>query len=500
MRKVDFKETVHSWYMDNPVRMSGKNSESSLFKMLYNAYCRIVNNKKNFDSTVQDGLYAEDCSEMFVWYRDRYTRLGLEKGSRGQKRYVTGGKEGYSFHLLYCDDRQFKSYLLTDTPQSGNQDLFCFILHTAVAFLVPPKELDSVLQVLGFHPLHVRNIHHLAVYTVLTAAQKYGANVPESYNPFEEVKALYFNACDIIASGETMSADTFSFDDYLTKQIREKLFLKNGLTHKNFDAIVRNNVPALNMRHSMILNDFHKLAAVYTTILEDYPEEAEMYSFYQFVNQFCISVSPKKFREYMSSMIDNNQKHPTRQILILLWFYDYCFSFIDGIPLSDDTFEKIQKKLAVYNRSWADDAKAYYNNLIFDAHGFINNVKKRYGSNQFCGSDFLAVLNKKLMVRYGWGYLNKRLPFDHYYLSLSSMYIMEDDRFGDSARLKISFPLQEFADTCEEELITPYPLRVAIHILGQLKDVIKEETRKLSEKKAKEISPFPLDCRIYEQI
>lgn len=500
MKNVDLKEIVHLWYMGNPVRVSGKNSESVLFKMLYNAYCRIVNNGRNYDDTVQGCLYSEDCSEMFTWYRDRYTGLGLQKGGRGQKRYVTGSEEKYSFDLLYCDDRQFKSYLLTDTPQSGNQDLFCFILHTAVAFLVPTKELDSVLQVLGFHPLHVRNIHHLAIYTVLTTAQTYEGNMPEMYNPFDEVKTLYLKACEIVKSGKRISSDVIAFDDYLTRQIREELFLKKGLSYENFDSIVKNNVPALNMRHSMILNDFHKLAAVYTTIFEDYPEEAETYSFYQFVNRFCTSVSQKKFREYMSSMIDNNQKHPTRQIMILLWFYDYCFSFIDGIPLSDDIFEKIQKKLAIYNRSWAKEAEEYRCNLKFDAYGFINNVKNRYGSNQFCGSDFLAVLNKKLMARYGWGYLNKRLPFDYYYLSMSSMNIVEDARFGDVNRLKISFLRQDFTDICEDEAIAPYPLKVAIYLLEQLKAVIEEETGKLNKKKAKEISPFPLDCRIYEQI
>lgn len=504
MHVFDFKDTALQWYKSNPVCLSGKNSESKLFEMLYNAYCRMVNNGRDFQDTVQECTYTEDCSEMFTWYKDTYTKLGLKKGTQGQKRFVTGNEEEYTFNLLYSDDRQFQAYLLTDTPQSGSQDLLCFILHSAVAFLVSPKELDEVLQKLGFHPLHVRNVHHLAIYTVLTASQDDAYRIPEGYNPFDEVRALYFRACDILESGEHWSSDTFSFSDYLTKEIRQILFLNKELSYGNFDAIVRNNVSGLNRRHSLILDDFHKLSAVYTTIFEDYPEENQRHSFYQFVNRFCKPISPKKFRENMGSMIDNNQKHPTRQILILLWLFDYCFSFIDGIELSDDTFEKIQKKLRKYNSNWAADAKKHRTKLLFDAYGFIhsNDGRKgpRQGSCQFGGSDFFADLNNKLMLRYGWGRLNPRLPFDHYILSLCSVNIGADERFAGSSVLKIELPLQSYTDTCTGKYIAPYPLLVVMDVLEQVKAVIEEESGKLSKQKAKDISPFPLDCRIYEQI
>ena len=499
MQNWDFRTAVYPWYMGNPVRLSGSNAESCLFRMLYNGYCRIERNGRTFDDTCREGSYWEDCSRMFDWYQDRYTRLGLRKGTKGQKRYGTGDETTYAFDYLYCDSRQFQNYLLTDTPQGGNQDLFCFVLHTAVAFLVTPGELDQVLQKLGFHPLHVRNIHHLAVYTVLVSNQGH-KEIPPEYNPFGEVKTLYFKARGILDAGGSGVPEVYLYEDRLTREIRQTLFGERGLSRGNFEAVVQNNASALNMRHSLILDDFHRLSAVYTTVFEDHPEEEENHSFYQLVNQFCTPVSRKKFREYMGSMIDNNQKHPTRQVMILLWLYDYCFSFGEGIPLSDDTFEKIQKKLAKYNVDWAMEAKEYRSNLIFDTCGFINRVKKRHGSGQFIGSDFLTFINEKLLVQYGWGRLNERLPFDYYIIRLGSVSVTRDSRFSSENAVRIVFPSHACAGSYPADGTAPCPLVIITEILDQLKAIIGEESEKLSRRKAREVSPYPLDCRIYEQI
>ena len=287
MNNPKFREIAQIWYKNKPNVQHGKCSENPLFKMLYDSYCIIKPEDQPYAAFSYIGSndnYEKVCSDMFNWYTKRYqNELKLKKGGRGQKRYVTANMKEYSFDLLYCDDRQFKTYLLTETPQTGNQDLFCFVLHTAVAFMVNPTSLDKVLQDLGFHPLHVRNIHHLAIYTVLSDSQKKKKALPNDYNPFSEVKQLYKEAKEFLSLPTECSPATYTYDNKETKEIREWIFTNRGLSKENFFRVVKQNKPALNMRHSLIMDDFHKLSSVYSSILTDPEMDSFNYSFYQFI-------------------------------------------------------------------------------------------------------------------------------------------------------------------------------------------------------------------------
>ena len=176
----------------------------------------------------------------------------------------------------------------------------------SLAFMVNPTSLDKVLQDLGFHPLHVRNIHHLAIYTVLSDSQKKKKALPNDYNPFSEVKQLYKEAEEFLSLPTECSPATYTYDNKETKEIREWIFTNRGLSKENFFRVVKQNKPALNMRHSLIMDDFHKLSSVYSSILTDPEMDSFNYSFYQFINRFCNGISQKKFKEHMHSTIDKD--------------------------------------------------------------------------------------------------------------------------------------------------------------------------------------------------
>lgn len=495
------KELVQGWYLNNPARQSGKLADNALFRMLYNSFCRRNGIARTYADVVTEGAYAEACAQLFGWYQQRYARdFSMSTGTKGQKRTVDCQSKAYSFDLLYCDDRQFRNYLVTDIPQSGSQDLFSFVLHTAVAFLVPPGELDGVLQHLGFHPLHVKNIHHLAIYYVLLAAEN--RPLAEDYNPFAEVRALHEKAREILEKPMAAASEGYRYGRKETRLIRQALFLEKELRSHNFEDLVSCNKTDLNTRHSLILSDFHRLISVFLHIYDascdaddvEHPDREETgFSFYVFVEGFCKdNLTRKKYREQLTGMIDLQGKHPTRSVMILLWLYAFCFSFSRSIYVDRTTFRRITKQLALYDSRWADEAKAHLQGEMFDIFGFLTGAAGGSGGEVFRGSEFVAFINEILTQRYGWGPLNARIPFDYYILKL-----------GETAvRCDASVPVV----TCRKDRIAdirlrvdnvPDPLAAIVGIMVQLKAVIAERNARIGRA---DLSPCPLKCSLYEQI
>ena len=499
-------ELVLTWYMNNPERRSGKLADNALFRMLYNAFCRANGSTRTFADVVKEASYTEACDRLYAWYRERYkTGFHMPTGSKGQKRTVTGNGGKYTFDLLYGDDRQFRSYLVTDIPHSGSQDLFSFVLHTAVAFLVPPGELDMVLQYLGFHPLHVKNIHHLAIYYVLLAAEN--RPLAEDFNPFAQVRSLYEKGIAIMEDPEDKPAGGFLYGNRETRFIRQALFLEKELRSQSFENLVSVNKAALNTRHSLILSDFHKLAAVFMYIYDvnsddidnNYAQNVEeAFSFYAFVEAFCRdNLSRKKYREQLTGMIDLHGKHPTRNIMILLWLYAFCFSFTQSVYLDGIVFQRITKKLAGYDPAWAEEAKEYYREELFDVFGFLTGAAGRTVPAAFRGSEFVAFINEKLWQRYGWGPLNARIPFDYYILKLGELVICKDQRYSAALPPLVTHSQDRITDVRPRVVNVPDPLAAVVYILSQLKGVIEERYERIG---LVDQSPCPLKCGLYEQV
>ena len=507
MEHPQIQNMVSIWYLNNPVRHSGALKDNKLFKMLYDSHCHRQNNGRSFEDVIREGSYLDACTELFVWYEKQYAGLfRMDSGTQGQKRTVTRNTTEYTFDLLYCDDRQFKSYLLTDTPLSGSQDLFAFVLHTAVAFLVSPQALDEVLQHLGFHPLHVKNVHHLAICYVLLAAEN--RQIEADYNPFAQVKALYLQAIDILNREMHQTAEGYFYGNQSTLVIREELFLQRELRMANFAQLIERNSGELNMRHSKILEDFHRLICVFLHIFDAPASEADTveldgtsefdYSFYTFIAQYCKDgLSRKKYREQVTGMIDRNGKHPTRNLLILLWLYAHCFcclSDFQGVYIEPLAFNRILKQLKKWNSDWVKQAKAHYHNEYFDVFAFIMDSDRPTVSQDFHGADVIAAINERLLNRYGWGILNARLPFDYYILKLEKLVVHKDKAYCkihalyDGQRISISNPNIENV---------PLPLVAISQLFTQLK---AEIAKRSAFSNSANNSHCPLKCSLYEQL
>ena len=497
MGNLSVSELASSWYRDvQPIR-SGDPSHNELFKMLYNTYCRRNGINEEFSSLTD---YHKACTKLYNWYTNRYgTELNIPKGTKGQDRTDGPDDDAYTFDRLYCDDRQFRNYLETSLPQNSSQDLLAFVLHTAVAFLVPLGELDEVLQHLGFHPLHVKNIHHLSIAYVLLMADSHATDT--DFNPFAEVKALYFKALKILDAPNTPAENSYSYANLETWMIRDMLLLQKGLAKQNFESLVAQNRAALNMRHSMILSDFHRLSAVFIHIFdsnadpESFAFSEEAYSFYRFVVQFCKEdLSRKKFREHLTSMIDLKQKHPTRSVLILLWLYTYCFAFLPGIYIDENIHRRIIKQLKKVNTQWAEEANAYYRDELFDVYGFITNQPERRIPQTFRGSDFFTFINEKLLLRYGWGPLNDKLPFDHYIHDLKYLTLQLDHS---GYCIGADYDNCHLIGLAKDVDNVPFPLVAVTQIFESLTQL---HIQKAAQYKYEKLSPCPLKCGLYEQL
>lgn len=498
MGNLSVSELAEDWYRElQPIR-SGEPSHNKLFEMLYNAYRQRNGISEEFSDLTN---YHETCLKLYNWYTDRYsTKLNMLKGKKGQDRTVGPNDETYTFNRLYCDSRQFQNYLETDLPMSGSQDLLAFVLHTAVAFLVPLKELDKVLQCLGFHPLHVRNIHHISIaYVLLTIGSR---SMDVDFNPFTEVKSLYFKALKILDEPDVEINGSYSYLNQETGKIRDTLFLQGGLAEQKFEVLIAQNRTNINMRHSLILSDFHKLSAIFIYLFDSsaapksfkYPEES--YSFYCFVVQFCkTKLTRKKFRENLTSMIDMNQKHPTRSVLILLWLYAYCFSFLPNIIIEGRVYRNIVKQLKKVNKQWAEEVCDYYQDGAFDVYGFITNRIGRMVPQIFRGSDFLTFINDKLLSRYGWGVLNDRLPFDHYIYSLQHLTFQLD---CDGCCINGYYDNKDRLDGLIRNVDNvPFPLVAITQIFENLTQL---HIQKAARNKYVKLPSCPLKCDLYEQL
>lgn len=516
---LDIAALAQEWYQENHAKHDIRHRENDLFRMLYKAYCRRSGEEDRWESFSTEYDFRDACGRIYAWYKTTY-EIGFQMpaGKKGQKRVAAPG-EKYTFHRCYSDDRSFKLYLLNDQHHCITQALFSFVLHMAVAFLVPPDELDGVLQKLGFHPLHVKNIHHLAIYYVLLTASAPGGGLRE--NPFDQVRELYFRARKLLTEPGAPPEEAYRYADKLTRLIRRELFIEKGIGRENFETLVMLNRDSLNMRHSLLLKDFYILKAVFFNVFDaaDFSLEQELtagaeeqsYSFYAFVGRYCRKIQSRKtgggndfspdartgkklprdkFREWLGSMISVNGKHPTREVMILLWMFAYCFAFIPGIYMEPTPFERIKNQLEEADPSRKDTAQSFYDADVLDVYGLISGSGEARGMEEFRGDEMIDYINEKLRL-YGWRPLNRKFSFDYYILKLEMLTMRLDHSTGFGRCEEIRYQDAGLTGIPTEADNVPLPLVAISWIMHHLKAVHLLHP---------EASPVPLECGLYEQI
>lgn len=507
----DFSSIARTIYEHRNLKISYANTQRSLIKTLYAAYVRLAEQSAMplFIETEGDAINA--CDIIYEWYSDHYydkkkpQNRGISKNITFKNTYrsplstisvyrkVDGVQKRetkdlygtYYFNEPY-EKRQFEKYLVKPEMPKRNEDFLAFILHTAVAFFLKPEELNIVLKEYGFQQLHVRNIHHLAIYVTLSRYWK-PVGSPDLLdtakdNPFDYVRSLYDQA-RIVINEATPEVKLRVFPNDQTNWIREQLLKADALRHDNYLAVIKENAGSFTMRHKTILDDHHKFASLFRFIFDKpYLGVANIsdFSFYAFTNNFCCTHSEKKFREKIFDQIDKFGKHPTRELMICFWLYALCFAYTDGVGIEANVFDNIVKRLGQYNIEWADKINYYYDDGYLDVISYINNgkvEKKAY----FKGADIVELIDAKLRNHYKWGTLDSRNPFDFYIDQLKYLEFginSEGNPFnirykGETIRFRQPFPPT-----------VPCTIAVIFELFMQLK--VYDE--------------YPLACNIYEQI
>lgn len=482
----------------------------TLIKALYASLLRLKTGNPGMTAPeiATEGDAMNLCDELYEWYAARYVPGDRETQNRGISKNVSfkntyngplsqisvyrmeGGKQvrstknlygTYYFHEPY-EKRQFEKYLVRAKAPARNEDFLAFILHMAVAFLLETGELDAILKEYGFQPLHVRNIHHLAIYTTLSEYRK-GPNPREAENPFDQVKRLYDQARDVL-NGESGERKVFGQDH--TQWIRERLFLEGELKKSSYLSIIQNNTGSFTMRHRTILDDHHKFASVFRFLLTDSGEgdprksSGRDYSFYAFTDSFCCAHSEKKFREKLFDQIDKYGKHPTRELMICFWLYTLCFAYTDGVYVGDNALAGMVRKLGQYDRSWAAQIPQFCDCSYLNVSGFLSG-RRMPKKTVFRGADLVDFIRAKLRDHYHWGTLDSRNDFDYYIEQLKDLDFQLDfnDRPADIRfrGLRVAFD-------------GPFPDEVPGALV-----VVFEFFRQL-----KAYTEYPLECSMYEQI
>ena len=526
----NYEEIAQKWYKQRPTERSiGVFEDNLLFRVLYESYQRIIGGKDSFDLVVarskKDGIvsthpYTEACHSLFKFYVSTYGKdgFGLSSGDKGEKRTVFPNHTDteYTFDRLYSDRRQFERYFLS-VPRSQNQKLMlAFIMHTCVSFLVDARDLENLLKRYGYYQLHVRNIHHLAVFAVLANRKSYIENRKIRRNPFSDVKGLYARAIEIKQANQTTEATesnqtkqaieatekkNFFFSSFQTQRARQRLFEgENRINVENYSQYIFHNFTELNARHQHMLSDFHKLYAVYVdTLCED--EQTYDYSLYAFLNAFSRKISVKKFREQMTSFIDDQDKHPTRQLMIILWMYDYCFSCSkQKTEFSNSGIKRIEKRLTFYNPRWANLIKNYTIYSTPDSSKLnlsqIVHEGESFSPRDFDGEKLISNINSKLAT-YGLPPLSAKDPFDFYFMALRGFTIQHEDEI-----IKITHREKRVkktnTDTKNEVFVKNFSI-----IYPQYTRNVPAPLIVISElfKSLKTISgTLPLACSLYEQV
>ena len=547
--------------------------ENLLFAYLYNAYCKhtkketetfeILKQRAKDSGMNEYDIFQNACKELYSWYSDRYHGIfHMRFGGKGISRFMSqktvfdretsiasvsekkkvelmksgdavlapsyraasssgyfqqGGRVYkklygvYEFDTLY-QEKQFEKYLLPNKSDVMlTTDAYDFILHSAVAFLLSPEDLDHLLQTYGFQHLHVKNIHHLAIYVTLSEAQTVEMN--NEYHSFQSVRELYDCARELLNYErepmlcEPSEDERQAFSTDSTWVLRKFLMKNKNLHRDNFLSFVANHAEIFNMRHRRLLWEHKKLVDLFAVLYDnqtDFHPEAVLeekrwgisesqYCLYMFVCRFCKTFKHKDWNRQLYGEVKSGLSHPTREIMLLMWMYAYCFLFHPNVV----THHKLNKKVSFSRIDGKENAQYPFRDFVkkeelsvlaylASEHGPLSGFSDGdVVVREFSGDELIAFLNEKLRD-YAWGAdaLSEKRKFDAYILRLKGLRIRFDDDFAHVKEIRfqktnILFDKERFVDN------VPIPLV----IITELFDRIKNES-----------GDYPLECNLYEQL
>lgn len=474
--------------------------------------------KKTYKKTCEK-VYEEAYRKLTHWYKNKYPALEAENSGIDRKVTLENIEEGtYSFDEPLTS-APFRNYLIKGTL-FRNSDARSFILHTAVAFLLSPEQLDHLLVAFGFHPLHVRHIHDMAIYTVLQdAAQNWTPEERRWRNPFQAVREVYEAARLLLIQDQAAELRELSEDERTAFQsnstrVVQQYILKQELSRENLLAYVGRHTEFYNLRHRRLLTEHKRLVNLFSELYVrgawdgDEPE----YSFYEFLTAYCKEFEYKRFNEQIYGYVAKCGRHPTREFMIVLWIYAYSFLFCPEVAVLRDyreiiPFEKMNKSLKMPEESPFAD---YYNNdsmllsvleylsdALYDRRRETNSLGKDYDgwrdSVSFSGIELVAFINGKLRS-YSWHPLDSKNAFDRTVLSLGPLRITVNRDMN--CEIQDAFYGNERIEGARNMNVdnVPGPLVIIFKLLQEIKAIGNQFITDSDKVR------MPLSCNMYELI
>ena len=521
-------------------------SASPLVEQLYRAYVRLTGRKPDYETLCERAkLNPEKPRSVFDgairyglidWYIKKYPAPSAENGrkragvDRGVGPKTVAGEAEYRFGEPMTAS-VLENYLIKGRALR-NGDARDFILHMAVALHMAPEALDKLLTDCGFHRLHVKNVHHMAIYAVLWELQN--GTLPPETDAFAEVNCFFREASALLLAAsdrqETDEAadeqEADAFRGGSTRVIHAYICGQAELSRDRVLSFIRNHPKIYGMRHERLLAEHRRLADLFSELYD--PHEGKewtwegdvtpsAYCFYRFLDEFCQPTDRRHYNDLLYYWIQQKGRHPTRELMICLWIYAFCFLFMPvidaAIPGKLDAWWCAPDKLPFRGRSdlpfagyQAEDRKGWFRVLDYLARTNgtgdesdvpVDSAGEAYGATirgqyakedagptthrPFHGDELIAFINDKLN-EYSWRSLSKHIPFDAAVMALGELEI-DYDRTGDPV-CRYGASNMSVPNIWQEDV--PDPLVLIVEVL--------HEKRKLDK------DTLPLACKCYELI
>ena len=428
-------------------------ADNLLFRSLYDGLCRISGEKRGFSDLIREAqnaeaggkngetdqrVYGRAFRKLWNWYDSRYGGAeGQEKKKNGIDRRVKdaeNGQEDLARFRTPFSYRSFLNYVRNGNPIVG-ADGCSFLLHTAVAFLLPPDAVDALLTFYGFMPLHIKNLFHVAIYVVLSSRQN---DLHNPTDPFSEIEQCYLEELALVNrevddASVPLDGETAAFASGSTRVIQQYVS-RYEISKASMLSFIERHGPVFRRRHSRLIAEHKYLVDLFSELymrkdideLCDRNDEAG-YTLYSFLREFCRSEKTNRdtFRNEIYWKVIKQGYQPTREFMILLWLFAFSFLFFPTV--NEETWEGSVKNYAAVLPFETGDAyvfKPYAAEGRFHVLRYLSNEENRSaplngffaagedaGISSFYGGDLISFLNQKL-EDYSWRPLDARSPFD----------------------------------------------------------------------------------------
>ena len=256
----------------------------------------------------------------------------------------------FSFGTL--TGKTFLNVLMEETPEDTPvKPGLIYILELAVGFKMSEKTCNSLLETYGYIKIHAKNPLHIAVYVILKEMERQNDDERTGlFDQFDRIKTLLHSALTLMGEEERKNIPALSFEKELSFSSTTMLY-NEALPHLNFDnyaGFIARHASELNEHYRKLLVEYKRLICVFYPLFFDgekkestsdpntVPQQSwageltgvNAYSLFQFIKTYMSSVTEKRAPErlFTDFFKEGSMKNrPSREIMILLWLWEYCW-------------------------------------------------------------------------------------------------------------------------------------------------------------------------------